>query len=130
MRIVHRYLLREYLTNYLYCSVGFWFYWSSNFLFEISNFQWIKGFCWLICLLVYYQIPYLLMDVFRRQSSLGVSGLGRVDAGPELDDQDFRWNFPSDRPFTVHLLLCMVHFILTTGWCRRLISVTNKKLGK
>ena len=115
MRIVHRYLLREYLTNYLYCSVGFLVLLVGNFLFEISNFLVDKrASLSVICLLVYYQIPYLLMDVFPAAVLFGVFlGLGRLARDRELDViRTSGWSFPAlTAPLLlVTLLLCMGAF--------------------
>ncbi|NLC53042.1 MAG: YjgP/YjgQ family permease [Firmicutes bacterium] len=87
MKIIHRYLLREYLTNFFSCSAGFLVLLVGNFIFEISNFLVDKRASLpVICLLVYYQIPYLLMDVFPAAVLFGVFlGLGRLTRDRELD---------------------------------------------
>lgn len=87
MRIIHRYLLREYLTMFVLCSIGFLILLIGNFLFETSNFLVDKrASLSLICLLVYYQIPYLMMDVFPAAVLFGVFlGLGRLSKDREMD---------------------------------------------
>ncbi|HHW12530.1 MAG TPA: YjgP/YjgQ family permease [Firmicutes bacterium] len=105
MRIIHRYLLREYLTNYLFCSAGFLVLLIGNFIFEISDFLVDKrASLAIICLLVYYQIPYLLMDVFPAAVLFGVFlGLGRLTRERELDViRTAGWSFPA---LTAPLLL-------------------------
>ncbi|HBK69812.1 MAG TPA: hypothetical protein DEB05_06400 [Firmicutes bacterium] len=87
MRIIHRYFLREYLTQFLFCTAGFLILLIGNFLFEISNFLVDKRASFsMICLLVYYQIPYLLMDVFPAAVLFGVFlSVGRLSKDREMD---------------------------------------------
>ena len=87
MRIINRYLLSEYLTQFLFCTAGFLVLLVGNFLFEISNFLVDKRASFsVICLLVYYQIPYILMDVFPAAVLFGVFlSLGRFARERELD---------------------------------------------
>lgn len=112
MRIIHRYLLREYLTNFFYCSIGFLVLLIGNFLFELSDFLVDKrASVAVIGLLVYYQIPYLLMDVFPAAVLFGVFlGLGRLVRERELDAiRTSGWSFPTlTAPLLlVTLLLCI-----------------------
>ncbi len=87
MRIIDRYLLREYLTQFIFCMAGFLVLLIGNFVFEISHFLVDKRASFqLICLLVYYQIPYLLMDVFPAAVLFGVFlSLGRLSKDREMD---------------------------------------------
>lgn len=98
MRIVHRYLLREYLIQFLFCTAGFLVLLIGNFIFEISDFLVDKRASFsLICLLVYYQIPYLLMDVFPAAVLFGVFlSLGRLAQDREMDAlRTAGWSFPA-----------------------------------
>ncbi len=87
MRIIHRYMLREYLAMFALCSIGFLVLLVGNFLFDISNFLVDKrASLAVICLLVYYQIPYLMMDVFPAAVLFGIFlSLGRLAKDREMD---------------------------------------------
>lgn len=98
MRIIHRYLLGEYLLQFLFCTAGFLVLLVGNFLFEISDFLVDKrASLTVICLLVYYQIPYLLMDVFPAAVLFGVFlSLGRLAQDREVDAlRTAGWSYPA-----------------------------------
>lgn len=97
MKIIHRYLLREYLTYFLYCGAGFLVLLVGNFLFELSSILAGKRASFsFIALLVYYQIPYLWMDVFPAAVLFAVFlSLGRLAQSRELDVlRTAGWSFP------------------------------------
>lgn len=87
MKIVHRYLLREYLVQVLFCAAGFLVLMIGNLLFELNHLLVGKRTSFsLVMLLVYYRIPMILTDAVPAAVLFGVLlSLGRLAKDRELD---------------------------------------------
>ena len=87
MKIVHRYLLREYLLQLIFCAAGFLVLMIGNLLFELNHLLVGKRTSFsIVMLLVYYRIPMILTDAVPAAVLFGILlSLGRLAKDRELD---------------------------------------------
>lgn len=87
MKIIHRYLLREYMNQFFFCAVGFLVLYIGEFIFELNHILVGKRTpLSFVFLLIYYRIPYLLMDIFPAAVLFGIFiSMGRFSKDRELD---------------------------------------------
>lgn len=87
MKIVHRYILREYLQLFLLCAVAFAVLSIGNFLFNINDFLVGRRTpVSLVLSLIGYRMPMLFLDVVPAAVLFGiVLSMGRLARDRELD---------------------------------------------
>lgn len=87
MKIIHRYLLREYITQFAFCTLGFLVIYIGELIFELNHILVGKRTPMsVVFLLIYYRIPYLLMDIFPAAALFGIYlSMGRFSKDRELD---------------------------------------------
>jgi len=87
MKIVHRYLLREYIMQFFFCVVCVLVLMIGNLLFELNHLLVGKRTPFiLVVVLVYYRIPMILMDAFPAAVLFGILlSMGRLAREREID---------------------------------------------
>ncbi|HEY8344047.1 MAG TPA: LptF/LptG family permease [Bacillota bacterium] len=87
MKKIHRYLLKEFLVQFIFCTVGFLVIYIGELIFELNNFLVGRRVpLSVVMLLIYYRIPYLLMDIIPAAVLFGIFfGMGRLSKDRELD---------------------------------------------
>lgn len=87
MKLIHRYLLKEFLVQFIFCTVGFLVIYIGELIFELNNFLVGRRTpLSVVMILIYYRIPYLLMDIIPAAVLFGIFfGMGRLSKDRELD---------------------------------------------
>jgi|SRR5690554_1084408 len=113
MKLIHRYMLKEYLVQFTFCTVGFLVIYIGELIFELQNVLVGKRTpLSLVFILIYYRIPYLLMDIVPAAVLFGIFlGMGRLSKDRELDVMR---TSGTSFPKLVYPILIFT-FILSTG---------------